>query len=80
MSTTTLQESIPINITAVKCKDYGYAWTVKDLCLVGQSNTKEDIPKDVQKNVDDFLKVLSLYYLKLYCTKIMSRSGLTVSH
>lgn len=62
----TIQESIPVtvNVTVVKCEDYGYAWMVKDLCLVGQSDTKEDISRDVRRDVNEFVKFWSNPHLK----------------
>ncbi len=57
MSTITVKHTLPV--TVIKCQSGGYAWAVKDLHLIGESNTIDDIHADVVKDIDEILNVLA---------------------
>ena len=61
MSTTVLEETagVPVTVTVAKCKDGSYAWVVKDLHLIGQADTMEDIQAAVSAGVTDLCKILA---------------------
>lgn len=63
MSVTTLKDvGVLMTVDVVKCKDGGYAWSTKDLPLVGQADTMEDIPAIVNEMVGDLLKLLMKHF------------------
>ena len=55
-----LEETVgfPVTVEVVDCKDGGYSWVVKDLHLVGQADTKEDIPVMVNEVGNTLCKFL----------------------
>lgn len=60
MSTTILEKTVgfPVTVEIANCKDGGYAWVVKDLHLVGQADTEEEIQAMVSEDVTTLCKSL----------------------
>ena len=60
MSTTILEKTVgfPVTVEIVSCKEGGYAWVVKDLHLVGQADTEEEIQAMVSEDVTILCKSL----------------------
>ena len=60
MSTTVLEETVgfPVTVEIIDCEDGGYAWVAKDLHLVGQADTMEEIRSMVSEDAETLCKVL----------------------